>query len=360
MTTKLIHKMEFPVFSSKSATSTAAALSYFMAFMTLSLSTPADTIRTVDGSTLQGTVTKMVDGKITIETSFAGELSIPWEQVEGVETSTELPIHLRDGSVIIGTLKKAGNDNLEVSWQEGKTTFEVKSEDVQAIAPPEPPAEPPVKWKGQVVGNLSATDGNSDTKSFGLSAETTRRSDFDRINLRGGYFYSRDDGDKTRDDLFVSGKYDYFLSERFYLYTATRFDRDTLKELDLRTTAGAGGGYQFLEDDVFNIFGETGISFVDENFSLDADDTSYAAARAAANIDWWILKEQLQYGQDFEFLLGLEDVEDWIAIWDHALSWKWNSRWSTQGSMRLEYDNTPAGDLDELDTRYGLGIGYSF
>ena len=90
-----------------------------------------------------------------------------------------------------------------------------------------------------------------------------------RITLKGGYFYQKDDDETTRDDQYILGKYDYFFTEKLFGYLNTRLDRDSMKELKLRTTGGAGLGYQFLETDIYNLYAEGGISYVNEDFKQD-------------------------------------------------------------------------------------------
>ena len=187
-----------------------------------------------------------------------------------------------------------------------------------------------------------------------------KRAEDDRIGLRAGYFYTEDDGKGTRDDQFLFGKYDYFFSKQLFAYLTSRLDRDAIRDLNLRTTGGAGAGYQFIENDTLDLFGEMGLSYVNEDFVNDFDDQSYVAGRVAGHFGWWILKDRLRFTEDLEVLLGIEDVDDWFAISESALTWKWTEQWSANAGIRFEYDNTPATGFDRADTKYTVGIGYSF
>jgi putative salt-induced outer membrane protein YdiY len=323
----------------------------------------ADKITLQDGSILMGTVTHMVEGQIHIETAFAGALTVPMEQIVEMETADVKPIHLHDGSVIQGTIQTREANRMDVIWGKDQTRFAVVPADIQAIDPPPPPPAPtptPVRWTGSVVGNLSITSGNRDTTGVGISADLARRSEDDRITLKGGYFYAEDRGNGIRDDQYLSGKYDYFFTKKFFGYLNTRLDRDAIRDLELRTTGGAGLGYQFLETDIYNLFTEAGVSYVNEDFMLDVDDQTYVAGRLAMHFGWWIIKDRLRFEEDAELLLGMTDLNDWFGISDSSLIWKWNSRLSSNASVRFEYDNTPATGRKRADTKYTLGIGYSF
>jgi hypothetical protein len=317
----------------------------------------ADKVTLNDGSVIMGTVTKMVDGKIHIKTNFAGNITISATEVSGVETQETMPVHLSDGSIIHGTVKISDEGGIEVIRTEGDIKIPVQPENISAIAPPKP--EPP-KWHGNIIGNLAITDGNSENKGFGISMDFAKRAENDRIGIRGGYFYSSTQGVGTRDDQYLTAKYDYFFNQKLFGYMNTRLDRDSIKDLELRTTAGTGAGYQILEDDTYTLSGEAGLSFVNETYANSIDDETYLAGRASASFIWWIVEDKLQFEEIAEILLSLDDRDDWIGISDSAITWKFNSRWSSQAAVRFEYDNTPATGQKETDTKYSVGIGYSF
>ncbi len=319
-----------------------------------------DWIETKDGSRVMGEVIHMKEGSVILSTAFAGELEISWEQIAGIETEEAKPIHLDDGSVIHGSIEVKDDGRLEVVRGVGKTRFPITIDEVAAIAPPAPPTPTPVSWKGKVVGSLNVNQGNTELTDGALTVDMSRRNQKDRYTVRGGYFFAENNGDDTRDEQFLSAKYDYFFNKQLYSYFTTRFDRDIIRALDLRTSAGAGAGYQFWETEVYNLSGELGISYVNEDYDVASDDEDYIAARIGSHFDWWIIKDKLQYTQNAELLPGLQDVEDWYAIFDAILTWQWSEQWSMNGGVRLQYDNTPAVGQKEEDIEYLLGVGYSF
>ncbi|MGC9326381.1 MAG: DUF481 domain-containing protein, partial [Candidatus Hinthialibacter sp.] len=288
----------------------------------------SDRVSMKDGSIIVGDILQMVDGGILIHTSFAGDITFPMEEVVAIETVEAKPVYLNDGSVIQGTIEMKAPGEMEIVRQEDETGFTIGAADILAINPPPPPPPEKPKWEGEIIGTLSITSGNSETKAVGFSTNLRRRTEDDRINLRGGYFYAEDDGEGTRDDQFIFGKYDYFFTDQFFGYLSSRLDRDVIRDLDLRMTGGAGLGYQFIENDIHNLFGEAGLSYVNEDFGSDSDDQSYVAGRIALHYGWWIIPDRLQFTEDAEVYLGIEDLDDWFGISETALMWKWTDRWS--------------------------------
>jgi hypothetical protein len=126
----------------------------------------------------------------------------------------------------------------------GGTAQIIALKDVAQINPP------PVKWTGSLTANGLVTRGNSHTDNLGLTVNAVRRAEKDRITLGAGYYYGRekdrdtDEAITTIDNWFVLGKYDYFLTKKFYLYGAVRAEQDGIADLNLRLTASGGVGYQ--------------------------------------------------------------------------------------------------------------------
>lgn len=320
----------------------------------------ADQVALKDGSVIVGSVDFLKEGTVTVETSFAGTIEIPWDQIQSVETAEDKPIHLDDGSVIQGTIVRQDDGSLEVVRGKGRSSFEIGVDEIVAIDPPAPPEPKPPKWKGKVVGSMTLNQGNTELLNSGITLDMSRRGRVDRYTFKAAYYYAEDESESTRDEQNLSGKYDYFFNERLYAYFNSRFDRDAIKELDLRTSAGLGAGYQLLETDIYNLFGEAGLSYVNEDYEADSDDQDYIAGRLASHFDWWIIEERLQLSNNIELLTGIQDLNDWLLIADLMLSYNWTEQWSLNGGVRLDYDNTPAVGQEREDIEYILGVGYTF
>ena len=326
----------------------------------ISLPSFPDFVKIQDGSVLMGTIVNMADDKILLTTAYAGDVSIPKDQIDEIETNETKPVHLTDGNVIEGIIKTKGSKSISIIHQDDQTETPIELDQITAIAPPSPPAPQPVQWTGKIVGNFSGTNGNSFTEAFGLDGNAEYRTDNDRISFETALFYSENEGKTDRDDQYLSGKYDYFFTNKLFGFFNTRLDRDTMREIDLRSTGGSGLGYQFLESGIFNLYGESGISVVDEIFKHPVNNKTYTALRVAGHFNWWFIKDRLQFNQNAEYLQRINNTDFFIANTDSTLSWKWTDRWSLDGGLRFDYDNSPAAGIKRSGAKYQLGIGYSF
>src|SRR5262249_23644836 len=128
----------------------------------------------------------------------------------------------------------------------GGTPQPVAIKDIGQINPP------PVRWTGSISGNAMITTGNTETTTIGIAASALRRSEVDRITFGAAYNYAREKDEDTGkkntsvNNWFVSGKYDYFFTKKFYGYAGIRVEQDEIADLNLRVTPSVGVGYQWF------------------------------------------------------------------------------------------------------------------
>jgi len=318
----------------------------------------ADEILFLNGDRLTGKIMSAEGGKLVIKTDSAGEVTVDLAKVKTF--STDEPIVIQSGDSFISSKVGAGPDGtVQVFPVEGGAPQAIALKDVSRINPPA------VKWSGSVVGNALITTGNSETENFGLSVNAVRRSEIDRITFGGAYYYGRQkekDTNKretTVDNWYVLGKYDYFLTKKFYLYGNVRVEQDKIAELDLRLMIGGGVGYQWFETPTFNFNTEAGLVWVYEDFKNNGKD-DHLAARLAYHVDWTPIKP-LKLFHNLEYL---PNITDWFGDYnlnaDAGLRATVYQGFFAEAKVELRYDSTPAPGAKKEDVRYLLGVGWQF
>ena len=93
--------------------------SLLVLFTLLSLSTAfGDQVTLKNGDRLSGTVAQS-DGKtLTLHTDYAGDISIKWDAVQGVESKEGLHLELKDGKTLAGPVT-ASDGKLQVATNSG-------------------------------------------------------------------------------------------------------------------------------------------------------------------------------------------------------------------------------------------------
>jgi putative salt-induced outer membrane protein YdiY len=316
----------------------------------------ADQVTVKNGSVIIGDILHMTEGKLKMKTEFAGEIEIPWEQVTAIETDEALPVELGEQGSLNAVLESPEPGKAEIIAASEDVTGTVELTRVTAINPPPPP---PIKWSGSIVGAYSKSTGNTENTVAAIKADTRRRTDKDRVSVGLLWNYKEDEEGLSERNLLFTTKYDYFVNEKLFIYGNLGLQNDKFKDLRVRTSAGAGLGYQFVETERVDYSLEGGISYVNEDF-YDAEDDDFVAGRISSNLDAWIIEEWLRFLQSTTWLVNLDDTGDWLLYTDTSLRLRISKDWSANAGLIYNYESEPPPDTEKEDTTYLLGLAYEF
>jgi hypothetical protein len=269
------------------------ALLALLAALSLALPSLGDEIIFKNGDRLTGTITGADAGKVTINTTLAGPMSVPMSEIRTFSTDAPVTLKLRDGNVITDKIVRDETGMISVGGGGTIKRQSIALIDVAKIN------EPPAHWTGSIAVGGILTQGNSRTENFNANFDAVRRGEDDRITFDAGYFLGNQKAKAippatanrvtTTDNWFISGKYDYFFTKKFYGYGLAKVERDRIANLDLRLTPGIGVGYQWAESADFNFRTEAGATWVYEKHShvpAGVDDTEdHVAVRLAYHVD---------------------------------------------------------------------------
>jgi putative salt-induced outer membrane protein YdiY len=328
----------------------------FMAFL-LVHSAGADEIWLKNGDRLSGKIIGMEKKEMVFSTSYAGQIKINWDEVVKFRTDEAVSIELGPETRLKGIIAVTEDGKLQVQSQgiEGTARFETSK--VQAINPA-PPA-PAVTLSGSINAGVTITEGNTETESIYVDAELVARTSRNRVTLGGIHREAREDEDKTADNTTVYMKYDYFLTEKWYLLATGTGVKDKFKDLNLRSTAGLGLGYQFFDTPLTKLAFEAGLSYVNDDYKV-AEDKDYMAGRWAANFSHHLIKDRLMFFHGHEGLVSLEDADDIFIRSKTGLRLPIVDKLNATLQLNYDWDNSPAEGKKRDDTAYILTLGYAW
>jgi putative salt-induced outer membrane protein YdiY len=296
----------------------------------------ADEVWLKNGDRLTGKVVSLDGGTLLFKTSYAGDLSIKWEEVVNLKTDEPIKVVLGDETTAQGPVSPGDPGKVKVKTEHPK---------------------PPLRTNLRANVGFSMTDGNTDTQDIYADAEFMARTLQNRYTIGGLYKRSEDENVKTEDKALVYMKYDHFFTKKWYAYANATGEQDDFKDLDLRATLGAGAGYQFFESDRTNLSVEAGLSYVDENFIL-AEDNNFAAGRWAVRFDHFLLPKSLQYFLYHTGLQSVEDTDDLILFTQTGFRIPFYKNLNITAQFNWEYDKSPSPGKKESDYTYLLTFGY--
>ena len=226
----------------------------------LALPSWADEVHLQNGDRLTGTIVKMEERVLTLQTDYGGEIKIDWGEIERLKSDGPLKIlvpgeshhELRDFLYGTQTQREARELGPEGS---------VPLADISAIN------VEPLRLTGTITVGGNHTSGNTNTKAFNSAARFTIQAYRQRLLLEGKYNYGQAGDQLTARNSLASVKHDYFLSKQIFIESFGMLEKDTLQNLQLRSTIGSGLGYQFYESARTTLALSLGLAYVSEHFT---------------------------------------------------------------------------------------------
>jgi putative salt-induced outer membrane protein YdiY len=323
----------------------------------LASSLRADQILFKNGDRLTGKIETFDGSKLTINSASAGKVSVEMKNVQTISSDSPIEVVLSDGSIIRSKV---------IPGPEGQITLPpvgvMKSRNI-AIASIKKINPPPVKWTGTVVVGGMLSRGNTNTENINASVHLMRRTEKDRITLDGGYQYGRQNitgqgSHETQNNWFGEAKYDYFFTPRLYGYGDVRAEQDVIAELALRLTPGVGAGYQWVDKPTLTFNTEGGASWLYRDYANDGVSES-VSLRLAYHLTAK-LNDKVAIFNNFEYFPSVESISNYYFNTDAGIRTTLTDKMFAEFKAEWRYDSRPAPGKGPNDTRYIVGVGWTF
>ena len=136
---------------------------------------------------------------------------------------------------------------------------------VPAAEPPPPP------WAGTLSAGVALTGGNTDTTTFNLAfdlqSDKTKRN---VVKAEGLNIRASRDGTAIVDRTSLSGRDEYRLTTRSYVFGQVQYLRDAFKSIDYLVSPAGGLGYKLIDTPVATLATDVGVGgVVEKNRGLD-------------------------------------------------------------------------------------------
>ena len=317
----------------------------------------ADKLHFSNGDVVSGNLIRMAANRLTFESTYAGEITVDWSEVVNLVTDGPITVNLDNGRHVQGIAQRASFKTMRLDTEQDETPSEFKMLAVAAINPEKKPA---MRLATRINAGMTRERGNTDKDTYRLDGELKARFKQNRYLLLGELDKEAARNKTTVENWLVFGKYRYFLTPKWFLYTQGLFEYDKFADLDLRTTVGAGPGYQFFESEDLNLSVSAGPAWVDENFD-DAEDNDFAAGQWFIDYDQYLFSRRVQL---FHRQLGwasLSDSEDWAFKSRQGLRFPIYKGFTTTLQYNYDYANNPSDDSEEKwDSKLMMLFGWQF
>ena len=318
------------------------------------LATPAaaDEVYLLNGDRLTGKIEKMEDHVLTLHTDHSGEVKIDWGKIERLKADSPLKILMPGESgdrlhdFFYGTTSL--NDVTSLS-QNGPVPFaEITGINLE-----------PIRLLGTVTVGGNHTTGNTTTQAINAATRLTLHANKQRLLLEGKYNYGQAGEQLTARNSLASLKHDYFVSKKVFIETFGMLEKDTLQNLQLRSTIGSGLGYQFYETPATTLSLSAGIAHVNEHFTTSPN-TQTPSARWSLRWEHSLWPDRVKVFHRHE---GFWDIHAGNAFRFNAdqglrITVYKNLFFNVEYDLRL--NTQPAPGRKKTDESMIFGVGYEF
>jgi hypothetical protein len=310
----------------------------------------ADEVVTRNGDRLTGEILTMEDNVLSLHTEY-GEMKVDWEKV--VHVTSDKPMKVR----VLGE-KKGWLSDFFLGGHEFRHVMELRQDGLIPLSDVKGINVEHIRHDGTITLGGNHTTGNTNTKAVNAISRATIQAHRQRLDLEGKYNYGEANGAVTARNWLLQLKYDYFLTEKFFINTSNMLEHDRFQNLQLRTTLGGGVGYQFLNTGDISLSSTIGLAYVDEDYTTvprTETPSSHWGYRFEATL-WSRCKlfQRFDGYYDLRYGNGLRIIMDQglrIPVFKTLY-------------VSLEYDyrlNTqPAPGRTEVDDAYIFGVGFEF
>lgn len=312
----------------------------------------ADEVHLQNGDRLTGTIVKMEERVLTLQTDYGGEIKLDWGKVERLTSTSPLRILVPGASHDVLRDFLYGSQELQEARELGPES-PVPLTDITAIN------LDPLRVTGTITVGGNSTSGNSSTKAFNSAARVTIQAYRQRLLLEGKYNYGQAGDQVTARNSLASLKHNYFVSKQIFIETFGMLEKDTLQNLQLRSTIGSGLGYQFYETGTTTLSLSAGIAHVNEHFT-NSPNTQTPSARWSLRWEHGLWPDRVKVFHRHE---GFWDINAGNAFRFNAdqglrITVYKNLFFNVEYDLRL--NTQPAPGRKTTDESVIFGVGYEF
>jgi putative salt-induced outer membrane protein len=349
--------------------------SSFVALIVLVTAVPAlaDQVSLKNGDRLTGTIVQS-DGKtLVLHTEYAGDVTVKWDSVKGIESSESLRVELPNGKTVVGPVSTS-DETVKVATSTGEVAAplaNVKGLSQQAGYEKMETASILQNWKGGVNAGFSLTGGNSETTNLAIGFLAARQSLKSKLGMYANIVYATTTTTLVTINPFTNTKissttanteagglrYDHDLNPKTFAFVSADFFADALQGLNLRSVFGGGLGYHAMKNDNTTLDFLGGLNYTRESYTT-----------LQRNLVALTLGEELMHklgkstvlNQKLYFFPDLNSAGDFRGTFDFASVTKISKRFGWQNSFADVYVTNPPVGKKQNDVILTTGLNLSF
>jgi putative salt-induced outer membrane protein len=322
-----------------------------------------------NGDKISGKIVKKEADKITLETEFAGIITISTNNIDKIVENAE-----NKGKVEIINAKYDKAETETVAKEKTEVT-ENKAETVaeKPVSEEEPAISKAINskrkrafsftegWDGAANVGFSLTSGNSKSTTFtaGVRAEKSGKDDKWTTYLNSLWNRNRVGNLNVTTSNAVWGglRYDRNITKKVFAFGLYDFERDRPQRVNFRSVLGAGLGYHAIKNDKteLDLFGGAAWN---NTWFIGANKSS--AEVLVGNTLKHKFNERVKFQQGFTLYPSLNDGGEYRFIFDSTLSADVTKRIGMFVTLADRFNSQPLIGVQKNDFLFATGLKWSF
>lgn len=327
----------------------------------------ADVVILKNGDRLTGKAVHKKADELLFSTPYAGTITLKWSDVASLTTSKPVSMVLGNEHFVSGKLAEGAAvghaaltlESVAAPSPQYSAARDIALDSISFLNPTVDESGRGIRWSGRVNAGGASTSGNTTNGTLHADVDLIGRGLHDRLIAGGEFNHATNQHEENVSNWRAHGEYDRFYTKSNFSYARTTFEHDKFKALDLRSTAGAGYGYQFFESPTLNLSLQGGIDYVNVN-NLAAPDDDYAAAAWLLHYDekpWnWIV----QFFHQEDGTVSLESPSFVVLHTQTGLRAPLGGGINATLQLNYDWQNRPPPGLRESDRTLLFTLGYAW
>ncbi|WP_221031147.1 DUF481 domain-containing protein [Actomonas aquatica] len=314
----------------------------------------ADVIATKDGARLVGTIKKIDGGKVTLGTTYAGDITINQSEVESITMDNPLVVRLEGGTTMEGTVTTSASGQVSIAGKDGTI-----STTVGKIATTWAPGgtDPAVaalqrKWAYEAAVDITGKAGNREQLGTAVALRATLSNAKDKLQFYTSYNRQETDNVKSADQFKAGVDYQNNFKGHMSWYVRNEGGFDRIKDIELYNVSAAGIGYDFIKKPHQTLTGRAGLSFRYEGYKNPiTEDVKSAGLDFGLNHSYEFATMKMTNA--LTFVPSFDDFANYRAIHDSFFEMPITaSKWKLRIGLNNDYTSEPAPGVKSMDTTY--------
>jgi hypothetical protein len=311
----------------------------------------ADTVDTRTGAHLVGKIVTIDAGAITLDTDYAGKLTIKQSEVVSFSTDAPIAVRLASGTRFDGRVTGATNGALQIVGADGTISTTM---DKVAATWTAGKVDPLVDrhWTYEVGADIAGKTGNKEQLGTAVEARAVLKTVQDTLQFYTAYDRQVADHVKAADQLKLGTDYQNNFAGRYSWYARDEGGFDRVKDIDLYNIAAGGLGRDFIKDDKRTLTGRLGLSFRYESYTNPSTPrVKTLGLDLAINNDMEFgdskLVNRISYDPSFNDFANFRLLHE--SYYQIPLT---SPAWKLRVGVSNDYNSKPGVGVKKLDTAY--------